>query len=430
MKHPKPHFNPIGLLAVAMFIWMSVGTAAAAASKYEVIYAFQGIKDGTEPNSAVTFDQTGNLYGTTKLGGDLCPNDNNSGCGTVFQLKPPAKQGEAWSKTTLYTFKGNGDGWYPSSVVADEAGNLYGITADGIPECQDYGLCGTIFELKPPAKDGGDWTKNIIYSFKNFDDGGDPLGSLTFDASGNLYGTACIGGSAGYGSVYQLAPSHDPSQTRNKTELFSFNWTDGHCPSAGVTFDKSGKLYGVTTGGGEMDQGLVFQLAPPTQKNGPWKESIFVYFDGSNGRWPSDRLTFDAKGNLYGTTYTGGSGGCANGVVFQLKPPAWKENQIYVFCDLGAPEGVVFGASGTLYGATANGGTPERGTIYQLEPPISKGKNWSESNLFIFGGGKKGATPDSALIFGKDGALYGSTMAGGSRNCRQGGCGVIYRITP
>ena len=108
MKHPKPHFNR--LLAVAMFVCMSVGFAAAAASKYEVIYAFQSGKDGAEPNSTVTFDQTGNVYGTTKLGGDLCPNDNNSGCGTVFQLKPPAKQGEAWTKTTLYTFMGNGDG--------------------------------------------------------------------------------------------------------------------------------------------------------------------------------------------------------------------------------------------------------------------------------------------------------------------------------
>jgi uncharacterized repeat protein (TIGR03803 family) len=428
MKQPKPHFNTIMLLAAATFLWVTAGTAFAAAPKYQVIYSMHGGKDGTLPNSAVTFDQADNVYGTTREGGDLtCPNDN-SGCGIVFQLKPPQKEGGAWVKTTLYAFKGNSDGWYPSSVVADKAGNLYGATSDGIPECQDYSLCGTIFELKPPAKEGGAWVKSVLYSFKNFDDGGYPLGSLTFDASDNLYGTGCIGGSAGYGTVFELSKPTEPDQSWNKTELFSFDWTDGHCPSAGVIFDKSGKLYGATTGGGEMDQGLVFQLTPPIKKNDPWKESIFVYFDGTNGRWPSDRLTFDAKGNLYGTTPTGGSGGCASGVVFQLKPPTWKETQLHVFCDLGAPKGVVIDSSGILYGATADGGAPERGTVFELKPPSGKQEKWSESNLHTFTDGSGGNIPDSA-VFGRDGALYGTTLSGGSRNCH-GGCGVIYRIAP
>lgn len=429
MKHPKTPINLVAPLAVAMFVWSMVGTAVAAAPSYQVIYTMQGGTDGALPNSSVTFDQAGNVYGTTKEGGYVtCPNDN-SGCGTIFQLEPPEKQGGDWTKTTLYAFQGNSDGWYPSTVMADSAGNLYGATSDGIPECQDYGLCGTIFELKAPAKEGGAWVKSVLYRFKNFDDGGDPLGSLTVDASGDLYGTACIGGSAGYGSVFRIAQTNQIGEGWDKTELFSFDWTDGHCPSAGVIFDKSDKLYGVTTGGGDMDQGLVFRLDPPTEKNDPWTESILVYFDGSNGRWPSNRLTFDAKGNLYGTTPTGGSGGCASGVVFELKPPTWKTTQLYVFCDLGAPRGVVFDSSGALYGATADGGAPERGTVFQLKPPIGNEKKWSETNLHIFTNGKGGNIPDSATVFGKDGALYGTTLSGGSGKCT-GGCGVIYRIAP
>jgi uncharacterized repeat protein (TIGR03803 family) len=428
MKHTKLRFHPVGLLIIVFSFWASSDMASA--SNYQVIYHFQGSTDGNQPYSVLTFDQAGNLYGTTKFGGDLsCPNDS-TGCGTVFQLRPPKKHGDAWTKTSLYSFKGNDDGWYPAGVVTDRAGNVYGVTSDGTIECQDYGSCGTVFELQPPKKHGGAWVKNLLYRFRAFDDGGQPEGGLMFDASGNLYGTTCIGGSVGYGSVFELAPSKEPSQTWSKTELYSFDWNDGRCPPAGVVFNKSGDLYGVTSGGGSQDQGLVFQLAPPIKKGDSWKESVLVKFDGNNGRWPIGGLSFDAKGRLYGTTITGGSGGCANGLVFQLKPPTWKETQVYVFCDLGGPyAGVVVDGSGNLYGTTSNGGALQRGIVFQLKPPAGKGRKWSERTLHTFRDGGGGSGP-TTVVLGKDRALYGSALFGGSNKCQFGNCGVIFRIVP
>jgi hypothetical protein len=128
---------------VLVAILMCAVSAFAAAPKYKVIYRFQGSPDGAVPDAPLIADQAGNLYGTTQNGG----NSNNcfQGCGTVFRLKPPAKQGGSWKKTILHNFNGT-DGSSPgvSPLIFDQAGNLYG-TAGNI-----------VYQLTPPAKGSGD----------------------------------------------------------------------------------------------------------------------------------------------------------------------------------------------------------------------------------------------------------------------------------
>src|SRR5580692_10545125 len=130
----------------------------AAGAKEKILYRFTGKKDGGSPSSSLTMDASGNLYGTTGLGGDLSQCSNN-GCGTVFELKPSAKG--QWQETVLYAFKGSSDGSYPGgNLVFDGSGNIYGTTSFGGTGTACNQGCGTVFELSP-NKDGT-WTESIL----------------------------------------------------------------------------------------------------------------------------------------------------------------------------------------------------------------------------------------------------------------------------
>ncbi len=98
-----------------------------------ILYNFLGPSgDGEWPQAPLRLDKNGNLYGTTTAGGNAtirASGNFNAGCGTVFQLSPPAQGGGAWTKTTLYNFQDNGDGYIPVGRLAmDAKGNLYGVT--------------------------------------------------------------------------------------------------------------------------------------------------------------------------------------------------------------------------------------------------------------------------------------------------------------
>ena len=149
------------------------------------IYYFTGGSDGAYPYGGLIFDQKGNLYGTTYVGGI------NLG-GTVFELSPP---GDWTTLTVLYSFTGTAG---PSgSLTMDAAGNLYGITAEN-DCCSTYG---DVFELIYP-----NWTYKDLHPFLDGNDGGDPYGSVVLDANGNIYGTAYGWGKYGYGTVWEITP--------------------------------------------------------------------------------------------------------------------------------------------------------------------------------------------------------------------------------
>lgn len=276
--------------------------------KETVLYRFTGGADGGNPNVGnLIFDQTGNIYGTTKVGGA-----NN--LGTVFKL---TRSGNSWTEAVLYSFGGGTDGSYPySGLVFDNAGNLYGTTGyGGNPGCNSGSGCGTIFELSPS---GGGWTETILYTFQGGNDGFIADGGLIFDTSGNLYGGTYNGGSGGGGTVYELSPS---GSGWSLTVLYSFVGTKWGLVDR-LLMDSAGNLYGTTQYGGVNGDGNVFKL---TNSGGTWSYTDLHDFTyGADGGVPVDTPVMDSSGNLYGTAFGGGSNPCGGGygcgVVWEITP--------------------------------------------------------------------------------------------------------------
>jgi hypothetical protein len=425
----------------------------------KVLYSFQGGTDGAFPAGDVVFDKQGNLYGATQQGGgtDCSP---MAACGTVYQLAPPAKQGDSWTETVLHVFRGkqHNDGEFPSGgVIADALGNIYGTTSyGGTGDCILLGIkggCGTVFELSPPQTKGGQWTCTILYSFKGGKDGYLPFGDLVFDGAGNLYGATYFGGGKGTtcnpyyqycGTVFELSPPKIKGGKWTEKVLHSFaGGTDGANPNGALVLDSAGAVYGTTSAGGNENGecgaggcGTVFELRPPPTKGGAWTEKMLhVFTDSGDGAGPNGGLIFDAKGVLYGTAGGGGSQGV--GVVFRLVEPKqsgpWIETVLHNFTfDKGGrnPEGpVTFDESGDLYGtAHAAAGDKFGGIVFRLKP-ASHGR-WSYTILYNFGGAPDGAYPISTLVFDKGGNLYSTTEGGGKGQACQGGCGTVFRLDP
>ena len=161
----------------------------------KTLHAFSGGTDGASPSSGVTFDSSGNLYGTTGGGGGGA-NCGAGGCGTVYEVSP---SGDSWNERVLYAFQGDADGDSPDDgVVLNSASNILGTCCasdSGYPN-------GAVYELTPA---GAGYSKSVIYSFTGGSGGSWPYG-LIFDASGNLYGATRRGGSGNGGLVYQLVP--------------------------------------------------------------------------------------------------------------------------------------------------------------------------------------------------------------------------------
>jgi hypothetical protein len=465
MSSPASPFRAIVSNAVLPVAFCAFLLTQRAHAQYveSVPYTFTGGSDGASPAAGLVSDASGNFYGTAANGGHLsgsCPGQNPpTGCGVVFELSPPAGGSGPWTETVLYTFTGGSDGAYPqASLVFDSKGNLYGTTSNGgimSGNCGGLGGCGVVFELSPPAH-GGAWTETVLYSFTGGNDGSVPYCNLIFDSRGNLYGTAAGGGSDFGGTVFELTPPAGGAGSWTESTLYSFtDDTDGGTPVAGLVFDSSGNLYGTTNGGGS-GHGVVFELTPPAGGSGPWTETPIATFTGrADGGYPYAGLTFDAKGNLYGTTAVGGTrngstckatNGC--GVVFQLSPigGAWTETVLYTFTattDGGFPyAGVILDASGNLFGTTVQGGNSISkncsdsvgcGVVFELSPPVGKG-SWLETALYAFNGAADGGFPYAAPIFDTHGNLFGTTSYGGdtsASNCTDvGGCGVVFELSP
>jgi hypothetical protein len=412
----------------------------AAGQNGQVLYRFRGPSDGYNPYGNVIFDQAGNLYGTVEYGGV-------SFYGAVFLLAPPAIPGELWKKTTLYTFHNIGDGARPTDgLIFDHKGSLYGTTSDS-----DAGGYGEIFQLSPPAQEGGAWTESVLYHFQGKKDGAYPVGGLVWDQEGNLYG-------ASDNTVFELSPPTQEGGAWTFTVLHRFTGgkTDGNSVHSALLRDKSGNLYGTTLWGGyqgnpdcgEIGCGTAFEVSPPAAPGGAWSEQLIHIFgmkgDGFN---PEGGLALDASGNLYGTTYSGGNRG-GGGTAFQLTPPSqpggsWTESIIHSFSysqdDGAAPvASMIFDKAGNLYGTTLFGGNQclfdsqdyGCGVVFELSPV--SGSAWNETILYYFPRRFRNPRQSAAsLIFDKQGNLYGTSVMGGYNACigDEGlGCGTVFEI--
>jgi uncharacterized repeat protein (TIGR03803 family) len=262
----------------------------------KVLHTFKDKDDGGTPLAGLTLDASGNLYGSAAQGGV-------HGKGTVFKLTPSA--GDRWKFTTLYSFRGGKDGFYPyAPPVFDAAGNLYGTTFyGGGSGCYGNNGCGTVFRLMP--KSGGGWRESVLHRFRGEHDGAAPQAGLILDGVGNLYGTATGGGAHGEGVAFKLTQTSSGRWTEKVIRAFWHGY-----PYAGLIFDSLGNLYGTTS------HGFVYELTPIS--GGSWKESVLHFCDErhGDGATPMAGLIFDSSGNLYGTTENGGEHGF--GVVFTI----------------------------------------------------------------------------------------------------------------
>jgi len=172
-----------------------------------------------------------------------------------------------------------------------------------------------VYKLSPNGH--GSFKLTVLYDFQGMPDAANPYGGLISDAAGNLYGTTYFGGAAGMGAVFELTPG--PNGTWQENILYNFQGgTDGSFPTTTLLFDSTFRLYGTTSTGGRpsCDCGTVFSF---TLSRGHWKEKLLHHFGvRHDGSYPNYGLSFDAAGNLYGTTPVGGTGG--QGMVFQLTP--------------------------------------------------------------------------------------------------------------
>ncbi len=400
--------NCLRAASAELAFWIVLAAAVlghpAQAQTYKLLHSFKGQPDGAYPQASLTFDNLGNIYGTTYGGG--------AGYGTVF------KRDSLGHQTVMYSFKGAGDGEYPlrGGVILDGAKNLYGATFAG-----GFFGYGTVFKLDSTGQE------TVLHSFGGTaGDGLYPFAGVVMDAAGNLYGTTPYGGGASYsGIVFKVNTSG------KETVLYSFTGTpDGAYPYGGVILDSAGNLYGATYGGGAAGYGAVFEL------DTSGKETVLYSFTGApDGANPFAGLVQDNTGNLYGTTDGGGAAGY--GTVFKLDTSG-QENVLYSFTGIkgdGANPyaGVILDTSGNVYGTTYNGGDLSCGlkgcgTVFKLDTTNK------ETVLHTFEGhrGKfiDGAWPFGGLVRDSAGNLYGTTNKGGKYAPLQQRVGTVFMLTP
>jgi uncharacterized repeat protein (TIGR03803 family) len=350
--------------------------------KYTELHSFD-IEDlaGAKPYGGLIMDTAGNLYGTASAGGN--------GAGTVFEL---SKTGKKWRAKALHQFcslKSCKDGQVPyagltyagasTGALYDGSSPLYGVTYNGVTDSCTFPGCGVVFSLTPNGKK---WTETVLYTFcqkTGCDDGAFPGGPLTLDSNGNLFGVTAGGGTAECsddtrcGTVYELTPKKGKW---SESVLYNFcsqsDCADGQDPEGGLIADSAGNLYGTTYWGGSKRFGTIFKMTYG-KKTKSWTHSILYNFctqaNCADGSLPEAGLIMDSKGNLYGTT-SGGGNGTFDGTVFELGS---SYSVLYKMCgstnctDGAEPESsLIFDKSENLYGATTDGGSENNGTVFKI----------------------------------------------------------------
>ena len=378
-------------LIVAVILLILVGHAFTANAQTEtILYSFVGSpNDGNQPYAGLVQGRDGNFYGTTYNGGT-----NNHGI--VFRITPGGIE------TNLHTF-GDANVNFANGLVQGSDGNFYGTTYQG-----GTNGVGSVFRISPAG---------VYTNFHSFGssptDGRQPFAALVQGSDSNFYGTTYYGGTNGVGTVFRL------TLAGNYTILYSFVGfpNDGAQPEAALIQASDGNFYGTTIAGGTNGLGTVFRFSP-----GGGETNLYT-FGGSptDGNEPNAGLVQGTDGNLYGTTYGGGSNNV--GTAFRISLGG-NYTSLYSFGSspgdgnfIGA--GLLQGSDGNFYGTTILGGANHQGTVFRISPA------GNYTNLYSFSASASdGHQPYAALVQGIDGNFYGTTTIGGTNNV-----GTVFRLT-
>ncbi len=378
--------------------------------------------NGFEPSS-LTAGADGNFYGTTFLGGNLSTCDSN-GCGVIFKMTPAGKL------TVIYSFSGP-DGIAPEALVQGSDGNFYGTTfcttgtfhlTTSLPSPALTCGGGTVFKVTPSG------TLTTLHYFNGTDGAAPPKAGLIEGSDGNFYGVAGAGGANGQGTVFKLTPGG------TLTTLYNFAGPDGYGP-VGLMQGADGNFYGTTVQGGNFSVcdfygcGTVFKLTPSGTL------TTLHSFTGADGAYPLAAVVQGSDGNFYGTTSAAGAHQTCLpenycGTVFKITPSGTLTT-LYNFAgqDGASPQAALLPANdGNLYGTTYMGGSVNFGTAFRITP---SGTLNTLHHFCTEQGCLDGIGPWAGLVQGPNGLLFGTTSVGGNNSTCNApyGCGTVFNLT-
>ncbi len=350
----------------------------------------------------------------------------------------------------------------PDELIQDSDGSFYGVSQDGgtvSPFC--IAGCGTVYRMD------GDGAVTILHEFTRNDDDGSspggffPLARLLRASNGDLYGTTIYGGPCLCGTIFRI------DSNGIFTTVHTFVGTDGDLPAGSLIEPQPGDLWGTTGAGGSGwptgGDGTIFRM----HFNGDLE--TMHEFSGSDGSLPSKSLLLADDGNLYGSTFLGGSADSGN--LFRITLNG-NLTVLHEFTGGNAPRELIQSSSGNLiaqyigtlsgadrggvyritldgdvqvlhafasdghegsqhvsrllqaddgffYGTANQGGLNNKGTVFRL------GENGNFTVIHDFGGDPDGRTPQAGLMQAADGRLYSTTYHGGDGGTE---FGVAYRI--
>jgi len=415
--------NRIRLGTIACAIAVSiVASVAAQAQTFNTIVTFNG-NNGADVTNGVIQGPDGNLYGVSET--------------NVFRITPG---GNLYTVHKFCSQTNCTDGHIAyGSLLQTANGNLYGTTAYG-----GANDSGEIYEITTAGQ------FKVLYSFCSVNspvrcaDGSLPWAGLVLGLDGSLYGTASSGGASGLGTIFKI------DGAGKLTTLHSFcadkdqSCPDGSTPYAPLLLASNGNFYGTTFAGGPLNFGVAFEMTPSGKVT--TLHEFCSTITCTDGYSPWSGLIQASNGNLYGTTYYGGTGcvgGC--GTVYQLTLSG-KYRTVYSFCSQqGCTDGqepvggVIEGTDRNLYGTTTAGGSPlldcpgngsgsNCGTVFQLTPQGTL--NVLHSFCSQQGSCPDGGLPEASLLQATDGTFYGSTFLNGGTYCfGKGGCGTLFTLS-
>jgi uncharacterized repeat protein (TIGR03803 family) len=325
-----------------------------------------------------------------------------------------------------------------SDMIEDSNGNFYGVNLNENSSSAGGGY-GDVYELTSSG------SYNVLYNFcseTDCTDGSHPSGKLVLDSSGNLYGVTYDGGTAGYGTIFELSPG-TPWTLSTLYTFCAVSCDNGQNPAGGLTYVGAGSslyngsstLYGVTSNGGTYSNGEVYEVT--SVGSSPTVTALHSFCSDSDcddGNYPNALIT-DSSGNLYGSTEYGGNGGAGGtsgaGVVFEVSSSG-TYTALYLFCGGGGscsdgetPGGpLALDSSGNLLGTASAGGAYAKGVIFKVIPD---GSSSTESVVYSFcpsAGCASGSLPSTGVSFTSGGSIRGTAIRGGANSD-----GVIFGMT-